>query len=382
MKNCILINVKILSKSFLLLLESILIYGNISKDTVIVLKTSQEYMNIIKTSHLYVDGKIVFELNTSSENTFLTKYQKVLFLDTCIIVKDDLNKLFDACVDDVLYVLNKGLAFSSHIYMCNTTDLMLFLFNKITQDDQYISYNIFPEKLYGTRVITEDTVILLKSIEDDNMEGYLNTLKDITIMNNIKLTKEFIDTHLIELIKNSNELLEGNIFMLHHTTEYTDLFINKAKNISNVVLNKEIRKCMEIGFNSGFSALLMLISNPNIHIDCFDLGEHRYTIPCYNLIKQFFGDRITITIGDSTKTLPLINDVYKLIHIDGGHMTCVANSDIVNSYRLSNEGTILIMDDYDAPNLKPLWDNYVEFYKLKQLHITLYRAPQHDIKYV
>jgi predicted O-methyltransferase YrrM len=215
------------------------------------------------------------------------------------------------------------------------------------------------------------------------MSLYLNTLKDITITENIKKTKEFIDTQLIQIIKNSNELLEGNIFMIHHTTEYTDMFLNKAKNISSIVLNKEIKKCMEIGFNSGFSALLMLISNPNIHIECFDLGEHRYTLPCYNKLKEVFGDRITITIGDSTQTLPLINEkTYQLIHIDGGHQTSVANSDIVNSYRLSSAGTVLIMDDYDGAHLKELWDNYVEVYKLKPLDIALYRAPQHDIKFV
>ena len=78
---------------------------------------------------------------------------------------------------------------------------------------------------------------------------------------------------------------------------------------------------MEIGFNSGFSTLLMLISNPNIHIFCFDLGEHKYTIPCYEKLKETFGDRINITIGDSTKTLQNINDNYDLIHIDGGHST-------------------------------------------------------------
>ena len=67
--------------------------------------------------------------------------------------------------------------------------------------------------------------------------------------------------------------------MLHHTSNYTDVFLNKSKNISNLVLNKNIKNVMEIGFNSGFSTLLMLISNPNIHISCFDLGEHKYTIP-------------------------------------------------------------------------------------------------------
>jgi len=170
--------------------------------------------------------------------------------------------------------------------------------------------------------------------------------------------------------------------MLHHTTEYTDRFENKTKNISNLVLNKNIKKVMEIGFNSGFSTLLMLISNPNIKITCFDLGEHKYTIPCYNKIKETFGDRINLIIGDSTQTLQYTNDIYQLIHIDGGHETRVAESDIINSYRLSTQGTILIMDDYDFPNLHELWDSYIINYNLKPLNINVYNSPHHDIKYL
>lgn len=390
MKNCIFIDISTLDSTvlevvskevnkFLCLLESILIYGNTGDDTVIVVYTSKEYKFILEKIHLCIaTDKVTLEVNTVSKNSLFTRYQNVLFLDTSVIVKDDLSRIFNLCVDDVLYVLDKGIAFSSDVYMCKTSDLMLFLVDKIPKEEQYVSYNVFPDKLYGKGLITTDTFTILK----ENGDHYLNSLKDATIVENIKKTKEFIDTHLIQLIKATGELLEGNIFMIHHTTEYTDMFLNKAKNISNVVLNKELRKCMEIGFNSGFSALLMLISNPYITIDCFDLGEHSYTVPCYKTIKKFFGDRINITLGDSTKTVPLVTKKYQLIHIDGGHMTCVANSDIVNSYRLSNKGTVLIMDDYDAPNLKPLWDSYVEFYKLKPLHITLYRAPQHDIKYV
>jgi len=139
---------------------------------------------------------------------------------------------------------------------------------------------------------------------------------------------------------------------------------------------------MEIGFNSGFSTLLMLMTNPNIHMTCFDLGEHKYTMPCYEKMKETFGDRIHIITGDSTKTLETVSVTYDLIHIDGGHQTEVANSDIINSYRLSKQGTILIMDDYDFHNLKSLWDSYINKYNLKQLNINLYNSPHHDIKYV
>jgi len=119
-----------------------------------------------------------------------------------------------------------------------------------------------------------------------------------------------------------------------------------------------------------------------MRINCFDLGEHKYTIPCYEKLKETFGERINIVIGDSTKTLLNVTDMYDLIHIDGGHTTEVAESDIINSYRVSKKGTILIMDDYDFHNLHYLWDNYIIKYNLKNLNINIYNSPHHDIKYV
>ena len=107
-------------------------------------------------------------------------------------------------------------------------------------------------------------------------------------------------------------------------------------------------------------------------------------LPCYEKIKETFGERINIIIGDSTTTLSNISDSTKfdLIHIDGGYSTEVANSDIINSYRLSKQGTILIMDDYDFYNLHHLWNSYIVNYNLKNLNITLYETHYHNIQCV
>ena len=432
---------------FFLLLESILIYGKLDDYTNILVYTSTQFMNVIKRSHLFCD-KIKFEINDTYHNIdkackarldlfnlpSLVNYNKILYLDTDILVKYDINKVFNVCEEDILYVLEEGeinsnydywgkslfgneitnyndkSAFTSGILLFNNCEKIKDLFNKINEDiikrphgfhDQpYIVYNAFKYNLYNNKILKSLVVNNDNNIHSDKvihhfpggpgvyqykidaMTIFLNNIKDFTINNNINETKTYIDTNLLPIIHNCGELLEGNIFMLHHTSNYTDVFLNKSKNISNLVLNKNIKNVMEIGFNSGFSTLLMLISNPNIHISCFDLGEHKYTIPCYEKLKETFGDRINITIGDSTKTLQNINDNYDLIHIDGGHTTEVADSDIINSYRLSKQGTILIMDDYDFPNLHNIWDSYIVKYNLKKLDINVYNSPHHDIKYV
>lgn len=435
---------------FILLLESIFIYGNIDDNTNILVYTSTSFMDIIKKSILFNDEKIKFEINDTYYDidkackarldlfnlSSIKNYNKILYLDTDILIKDDINKIFDVCNEDILYTFEQGdidnpinywgeklfgnevnnyndkTAFTSGILLFNNCEIIKDLFCKINEDiinrpcipyfyDQpYIVYNAFKYNLYNNKILKPFIIEFDYSIHTDKvihhfagdpgngtikkevMNKFLSELKDYTINNNINLAKKYINEHLLDIINNSGELLEGNIFMFHHTTSYTDMFLNKTKNISNMVLNKNIKNVMEIGFNSGFSTLLMLITNPNLNINCYDLGEHKYTMPCYEKLKETFGDRINIVIGDSTITLQNVNEQYDLIHIDGGHSTEVAESDIINCYRLSKDKTILIMDDYDFPNLHDLWDKYIRIYNLKQLQISVYDSPHHDIKYV
>ena len=399
--------------------------SHLFNDEKIKFEISDTYNDIDKACKARLD---LFNLHS------IKNYNKILYLDIDILVKHDINKVFYVCQEDILYVLeecsidhyadywgkslfgdeinnyNDKSAFSSGILLFNNCEKIRDLFNKINEDiinrphkfhaQPHIVYNAFKYNLYNNKVlnslvVNNDTNIHSDKVihhfpggpgvyqhKIDNMTIFLNDIKDFTINTNINKTKAYIDTNLLPIIHNCEELLEGNIFMIHHTTNYTDVFLNKSKNISNLVLNKNIKNIMEIGFNSGFSTLLMLISNPNICISCFDLGEHKYTIPCYEKLKETFGDRINITIGDSTKTLQNVNNNYDLIHIDGGHSTEVADNDIINSYRLSKQGTILIMDDYDFHNLHNLWDSYIIKYNLKKLHINVYNSPHHDIKYV
>jgi predicted O-methyltransferase YrrM len=433
---------------FYILLESLFIYGELNNTTEILVYTSRQFMKMIQKSHLFNEDKIKFEINDTYSTidaacksrldlfdlSSVNNYEKILYLDTDILIKDDVNKVFDVCKKDLLYVLEEGeinndlwgktlfgeeihnytnkTAFTSGILLFNNCDTIKDLFHNIKLDiinrpykftcfDQpYIVYNAFKYGLYDNKVlktllVNNDTNIYSDKVihhfpggpgyyinKINTMTIFLKAIKEFTISNNLQLSKQYITKFLLPIINNSQELLEGNIFMLHQTTNFTDVYLNKAKNISNLVLNKNVSNVMEIGFNAGFSTLLMLISNPKLHITCFDLGEHAYTLPCFEQLKLTFGERLNIIIGDSTQTLIKCQQTFDLIHIDGGHTTHVATSDITHSHRLSKQGTILIMDDYDFHNLHNLWDTCIQQYKLKPLDIFIYNSPHHDIKYV
>jgi Lipopolysaccharide biosynthesis proteins, LPS:glycosyltransferases len=205
--------------------------------------------------------------------------------------------------------------------------------------------------------------------------------KDPFINNVISSTKEYINLHLLPIVKNIGEPLEGNIFMFHHSYYYYNDFTSKQKNIVMVSSNKNFNNCLAIGFNAGFSSLLILNSNKNIKLTCVDICQHKYAIPCFNKLKEDFGDRIELIQGSSDQILPTLSDKnYDLIHIDGSHDANITELDIINSFNLSKPGTVFIMDDTNFHYLKVLWDKYVNFYKLKNPDFHICPTIHHDIK--
>lgn len=122
MVNCIFItifnNMKYV-EMFYLLLESIQIYGNLDKNIEILVYTSTPFMKLIQTNPLFTQ-KIKFEINDTYDNIdkackarmelfnlkSCCKYNKILYLDTDILIKDDISKVFDVATEEVLYVLD------------------------------------------------------------------------------------------------------------------------------------------------------------------------------------------------------------------------------------------------------------------------------------
>jgi len=207
------------------------------------------------------------------------------------------------------------------------------------------------------------------------MESYEEVITPI-----INRWKEIIETLLLAVIQNSGEYLEGNIYNYGYDMTYTSEYYAKQKNVILCATNPNVKKVLEIGFNSGFSTLLMLLSNPNINITCVDINIHSYTVPCYNIIKSYFGDRINLLIGDSTLVLPTIKDTFDLIHIDGAHDTVTAEKDIINSIALCNDNCILIMDDTDMDDLNSLWNSYIIKYNLRAYPFNIVNTFRHSIK--
>ena len=193
---------------FLISLESLIKYGNLDKNTNVLIYTSTLFMNMIKQNTLFDEEKIKFEINDSFDditkacvsrlNFFILqsskKYSKILYLDTDIIVKDDINKVLRLCEKDILYVLEEGVinneydyygrslfgdelseyqdktAFTSGILLFKNCEKISELFQKINSDilmrprhfycyDQpYIVYNTMICNLYDNQILKDFVV--------------------------------------------------------------------------------------------------------------------------------------------------------------------------------------------------------------------------------
>ena len=142
------------------------------------------------------------------------------------------------------------------------------------------------------------------------------------------------------------------------------------------LLAKDKKRILEIGFNYGHSAENFLI-NSEATLISLDIGIHEYCLYSEQFLKKKYPKRLNIIYGDSKITIKnLIDQKHKfdLIYIDGGHNYEDAYYDIENSKILSDENTIIVLDDVE----KKISDQY-EFnkgptqaweYFLKEQHVV------------
>ena len=131
---------------------------------------------------------------------------------------------------------------------------------------------------------------------------------------------------------------------------HCQLSADESKFLIDIVNNKDIINVMEIGFNAGHSAELFLATNKNINLVSFDIGEHDYVKLGKQFLDNKYPGRLELIIGNSLNTIPEYintndNKTFDLIFIDGGHDYNISRNDLINCKYLSNNKTIVILDD-------------------------------------
>lgn len=177
---------------------------------------------------------------------------------------------------------------------------------------------------------------------------------------------------LKKIVEKTGEALEGNCMYKHLSFEQWDCLLNKRKNYQILAKNKKM--ICEIGFNAGHSLLSMILVNPYAKYTLFDLGNHAYSMPCFEYLKNKFPEvDMEILWGDSRNTLPLYHTehpsrVFDLLHIDGGHKYEVYSADLTNSLKLTSVGSTIIFDDTDNKKISAFLDVEMVKHSLEEIN--------------
>lgn len=162
----------------------------------------------------------------------------------------------------------------------------------------------------------------------------------------------------LNIKRKHNVLLNNNIYT-YDGLNTDDICIGKMMNLYYIAKDI-IGDILEIGFNSGNSALVFLYANPNCKIYAFDICYNIYEKHCVDYLNTHFNNRVILIKGDSNMTVPYFNDLKKFIsiyHIDGGNNDKIISTDIVNCYNMGLDGSFLIINNCSKDYIREKYDN-------------------------
>jgi hypothetical protein len=181
---------------------------------------------------------------------------------------------------------------------------------------------------------------------------------------------------LNRIVLNSGSILEGNIYFPDGThrneievIKNNDVLPVRRHRRANIVSAIKNKNCvLEIGFNAGHSALLMLESNQDIRYIGIDIARHKYTKPCGDYLRSVYGGRFEIFYGSSFVVLPDIAQAgvctnVDVAHVDGGHSAEAALTDLSNVVRMPRAAGLsrhLIVDDTQMPQILSVLADFQE----------------------
>lgn len=126
----------------------------------------------------------------------------------------------------------------------------------------------------------------------------------------------------------------------------------QVRRMVQLVRQPGVRRYCEVGMNGGHSVVAMLLANPAVKADVFDVMKLKYSQPIADLLSTSFGERFSVHKGYSQHTLPpFISELTgkgshcDLILVDGSHLLAGAASDLQMLRRAAKPSSRLVVDD-------------------------------------
>lgn len=159
-------------------------------------------------------------------------------------------------------------------------------------------------------------------------------------------------------------VVEGNIYCSSSFGAHTWL-VHKQLNLAAAATRAPGPKFLEVGFNAGYSSMLLALARPDASLLAVDLGEHLYTTPCFEKLKSQY--KISLMLGSSHDLLKTLEGPFDFIHVDGDHSASGCREDLKDCLRLCRPGSILVVDDTNISHIKHACQEHVQSGRLRQL---------------
>jgi hypothetical protein len=186
-------------------------------------------------------------------------------------------------------------------------------------------------------------------------------------MNNTLIDQDLLDK-LHTVIMDSNLPLEGNVCYNHHSPMPLSTFepVYETKRNNLVKLSNQVNHILEIGFNAGHSAAIMLSSNRSLNVTSVDIGYHAYTAPCARIVGEYFSNRHTIILKNSKHITSEEMSKADAVIIDGDHSAAGFFLDLALCMAYCPVGTIIVIDDWNHMPIQKtfkLFENFFSVYE-------------------
>jgi len=170
---------------------------------------------------------------------------------------------------------------------------------------------------------------------------------------------------------------EGSLYHPGGTTQdfsYHGPFL--AKRQAWAELCRQYPHCVEVGVNAGHSAVLALESHPDLSYTGIDVGIHRYTRLCAEILHNHYGSRFQFYLGGSSLWLPRVprSADPTVFSIDGGHQRRQLEQDLYHVTGRLVKGDAVWIDDMDRPELRAAVLEYFPQAEFQDLW-AIYRHP-------
>jgi hypothetical protein len=384
-------------------LDSIYTFGNLNENTDIILYTSETYKNKIIDSHLINDRVNIqlFNDNPSYRTLLLDQfdlpilkeYNRVLYLDINVLVNGDLNQLLNSVEDDKICTNGPAdgntITPSAFVMYKNSETITKFFdemrksMTKLPQSaidcvvlanlaNKHKLLNVSLNNFVSIKPSRPSANILLAHYPEDPNRFVVKQAEQFDFL---MFAKEFkIKQELEDSLKIFNssvndawkEYKVGNDLRLtaSNKADYNQSMIMQFKQLCNLALNNNIKTILSVGLDAGIVPIIFSEANKKAKTTLITYSDSEYAkkypqvVCCHNI---------------QVSNLSFLADKYDMVYIDtekGEDLTTIL--EIIDN-TLKNK-TILCISNYNTPEIRNVWDNYVKTNNLQPLKGHNYRS--------